>query len=169
MGRTMFTCPVSTVERFDAAVAHIHIHNMTEMKPTGKQFTEEEFARIDPPRAAMCAAINQAMPGAINGCMERWTRGEDLLTERAYAIRYRDEPWLVIPNQGGGACTTQFLRKHFSGFGWWGSDGKPDGWIEASVIAAGDLGEIRKELFPSDPEVCISTIDEILQGLKLER
>ncbi|GMI00208.1 hypothetical protein TrLO_g1767 [Triparma laevis f. longispina] len=108
MGRSLFTCSVPTAARFNTTFAHICIHNnVIEMKPTGEQYTGEEFKALDQMRAKVCEQMKGMSPNMIMGCKEKWTRGEDLQTDRAYVIRYRGQPWLVVPNHGGGACTTR--------------------------------------------------------------
>jgi hypothetical protein len=165
MGRTMFTCAVPTTDTFDAAIAHICIHNnVVEMKPMGETYSDEEFAAIDPMRARVCEQLKDLPSNAIMGCKQKWTRGEDIEIG-GYVIQYRDQPWLVVRNNGGGACTTRFLQKQFASTGWYGTDSKPDGWIDASVIAEGSFGDLRKRLFPDAPEESIvDSLEKVLHG-----
>lgn len=145
-------------------------NNVIEMKPTGETYTDEEFKALDPMRAKVCEQLSGAdLPhNLVMGCKEKWTRGEDIHTDNECVIQYRGQPWLVVRNQGGGACTTRFLKNQFAKMGWFGTDPKPAGWIDAQVIAQGTTEELRKKLFPNEPEKSITeSLEEIVNGGEL--
>ena len=111
-------------------------HNTTEPTKLGGCYTMDEFAILDPMRHKVDAALLRQEFGAklILGCMEKWTRGEDIRAGGCF-VRFKGELWLEVTNGGGGANTTVWLKEHAPDVGWVGSEGKPDGFYEAPMVA----------------------------------
>lgn len=147
MGRSIFVCPVETRAALSVAIEAVMRHNAAEMKPTGGRYSDDEFAALDPMRHATITALAQQMqaPGLSceHGCMERWTRGEDIeLT--GCLVKFQGVDWLEVGNRGGGACSTTWLKANFPQCGWIGTEGKPGGFMEAPVSRSGGLLELLK-------------------------
>ena len=142
MGVSVFVCPVPTAQAFEEAARAIVTHNTTPAVRLGRR-TDEEYARIDPKRAAMAKALRDtlrqrapdlALTGGIADGQDKFTRGEDIDTSRACLVEFRGQMWLEVTNGGGGACTTEFLQERFPECGWHGTDGKPNGFMDAPML-----------------------------------
>ena len=131
MGITLFLAKANTEQEVTSAVVDVVKHNQADMVELGGQYTDEEFAVLDPRRHAsnqMLRAQHEAMDPEtagvlILGCQEKWTRGEDL--QPKMLVFERDGDWWVeTTNGGGGACTTLWLEAHGRAT-WHGTRGKP--------------------------------------------
>jgi len=133
MGVTTFICPVPTKASLAAALRSVVEHNVTCAK-LGGTYTTEEFAALDPLRHKVVETFRQEHgDDFVVGCMEKWTRGEDIRQGGSF-VRFRDQLWLEVANGGGGANTTTWLKENASEVGWIGSEGKPDGFYEAPMV-----------------------------------
>ena len=105
------------------------------MEPLGGSYTDEEFAVLDPMRHAVNIQLKDLVPGQVAtlGCAEKWTRGEDLAAGGCF-VKFRGALWLEVTNGGGGACSTRWLKEHAPSVGWIGTEGKPNGFREASSV-----------------------------------
>ena len=151
MGVSVFVCPVPTAQAFEEAARAIVTHNTTPAVRLGRR-TDEEYARIDPKRAAVNKAMREALqqrapdadgepPAPFADGQDKFTRGEDIDTSRACLVQFRGQMWLEVTNGGGGACTTEFLQERFPECGWHGTDGKPNGFMDAPML--GPHGSLR--------------------------
>ena len=146
MGISVFICPVPNADALKAAIEAVLCHNASDMHSLGVNYTDEEFAVLDPKRHASITALNEqigagAAAGWFPGCKEKWTRGEDI-KDTGCIVRYRGEEWLEVTNGGGGACTTRWLKSNYPAMGWIGTEGKPNGFMEATVARDGRLSEL---------------------------
>lgn len=131
MGVTVFLAKANTLQELTTAAVDVVKHNKTAATPLGGTYSDEEFAVLDPRRhatnqmlKAQHEAANPETAGVlILGCLEKWTRGEDLQTEMLVFERDGDW-WLETINRGGGACTTLWLEEHGQAT-WHGTRGKP--------------------------------------------
>ena len=141
--RSVFICPVPTSRAFDEAVRAIETHNLTSVEYLGMR-TAEEAARIDPMRSKfLCAMAEGGLFEANKGectipLQLKFTRGEDIRVSSACLVDFRGQMWLEVTNGGGGADTTEFLQSNFPACGWIGTEGKPDGFMDAPMIADTD-------------------------------
>jgi len=132
MGITTFICPIPTKASLTHALRSIVVHNTTTPIKTGGLYTMEEFAILDPMRHRVCEFLSTLDTPVNWGCMEKWNRGEDIDNGFCF-VRFQGQLWLEVANRGGGANTTEWLKKNAPEIGWIGSGGKPDGFIEAPM------------------------------------
>ena len=145
MGISCFICAVPTRDALARAMRAVLAHNAAPAHKEGDEYTEEEFAVLDPKRAAAVAELKPFWPtGQLHaGCMERWTRGEDIRMDKICLVRFRGALWLEAVNGGGGACSTRWLKSNAPGLEWIGTECKPPGWFEAPCVCqAESLGEL---------------------------
>lgn len=139
MGKSVFICRVPTKRALDDAIRAIVTHNVAEVVELG-QYSDEEFARLDPMRARffskMNAQLGQTDPLVSNicGAKTRYTRGDKIGMEGCL-VKYKGELWLEVLNFGGGASTTEWLKSNFPDCGWIGSEGKPSRFMEAPMAS----------------------------------
>ena len=136
MGRSVFICKVPDRATMKKATEAVLRHNSSEMKPLGRFYTVAEFEELDPMRAEVVRGLQSGGTELGLGCMEAWTRGEDIHTE-ACLVRFRDSDWLEVVNSGGGACTTKWLKDNYPELGWIGTEGKPVGFKQAPMTKHG--------------------------------
>ena len=139
MGITVFACEVATKATLEKAIETILRHNTAPLNPLGYQYTDAVFAELDPARFNMISMVKKELSKrqpdleyTTGGCQEAWTRGEDINTKSAVLVRFRDKLWLEVTNGAGGACTTLWLEAN-SDLTWFGTRGKPAGFIDAPV------------------------------------
>ncbi len=138
MGRTIFICVVNTKEQFEKAMRCVFTHNTTPMVKTGERYTDEEFRTLDPMRFATMTMIRERFSGdgtLVAGVQERWNRGENILAGGIF-VRFQGDLWLEVKNEGGGICTTLFLKNHAPDLGWIGTEGKPQGFYDAPAVGS---------------------------------
>ena len=136
MGRSLFICVVNTKEQFKEAMRCIFTHNTTPMVETSEKYTDEELRILDPMRFDMLTKL-QAEHGAlpVTSFRDKWNRGEKIVDGGVF-VRFRGDLWLEVKNHGGGICTTLFLKAHAPNLNWIGTEGKPQGFIEAPMVGS---------------------------------
>lgn len=131
MGITLFLAKANTEQEVTSAVVDVVKHNQTDPVELGGQYTDEEFAVLDPRRHEFHKALKEQLlddrpelAGQMQfGCLDKWNRGEDLQPKMLVFERDGDW-WLETTNGGGGACTTLWLETHGRAT-WHGTRGKP--------------------------------------------
>lgn len=137
MGKSIYICRVPDSASLALALRSVGEHNAAPNNRVGPNFTLDFFRTLDPMRAAFVEAqAPEGVPTASLqiGCMEHWTRGDDIAPEGAI-ISYGNLLWLEVQNFGGGACSTLWMQKHFPQVGWIGTTGKPRGFHESPMVS----------------------------------
>ena len=135
MGKSVFVCEVADKAAMKAAVEAVLRHNAAPVEPLGHDYTDDEFAVLDPLRARTLQALAAQGLDVSGGCKAAFTRGEDINVDSAVLVRFRKKLWLEVVNGGGGACTTKWLQANSAAVGWHGTSGKPDGFMHAPTAS----------------------------------
>ena len=138
MGVTTFICKINSIQAFREAMKAVVSHNVSPMEWDGHSYySDEEFKDLDLRRYGWLKAMNEyGLGSGVSGCQQKWTRGENI--ELCGFVQHSGEVWLECKNGGGGACSTLWLKLHFPEMGWLGTDGKPEGFYDAPMVASGE-------------------------------
>ena len=152
MGKTVFVCPVPTLEALKAALRKVVEHNVSEPRYLGGSYTMEEFRALDPMRAKFAEEVLLSHPAfepVEIGCMQKWNRGD--YVARGLLGHHEGGMWLEVQNEGGGANTTMWFRENAPDQGWHGTDGHPQGFFDSPPVcywkefATGGMRELIAE------------------------
>ena len=141
MGRTVFLAKANTIQEMCLAVTDMAAHNEAPMEKLGGLYSDDEFAALDPRRHQTYLEVKEQLrsqgrsdvaDSMVIGCMEKWTRGEDVRLEFLVFEKAGDW-WIEATNGGGGACTTRWLEEHGKAM-WHGTRGKPFSIDDADPI-----------------------------------
>jgi hypothetical protein len=146
MGRTIFIRVISSENDLHDTIRCIIEHNSTPLVRLGT-YTDEDFQRIDPTRANALTMVLGDLPvdaftSITMECKQRFNRGENIEPGGIF-VRFDGKLWLEVRNYGGGACTTAWLHERYPAMGWIGTEGKPDGYIDAPAVSA-SCGSFRE-------------------------
>ena len=131
MGVSTFICNVNDKPKLMLALRDIIRHNTTKPTKIGI-FDQEERNQLDPTRSTIMK--NMGLPG-IEHWAEHWSRGEEIQAQTVL-VRFQDELWLEVSNNGLGASTMHFLKTQGEA-SWmkYRSLSDPDKWTNAPAVA----------------------------------
>ncbi len=97
MGLTTFICKVESEEKLKMAIKSIHEHNNSPLQSLQEKYSNEEFAIKDPATFAIynMLSTNLGPHAFLAPCMEKWTRGENILNGGCF-VWFRDTLWLEV-------------------------------------------------------------------------
>ena len=140
-GVTTFVCRVNTKDAFRNAMQSVYAHNCAPKVPVG-EFTLDEMHTLVPEVARLIEKVewmtdhleeqNKKADEVSRGfklperwwkfgCLQKWSRGENILLVGPRLIKWRDAVWLEVENRGGGVCSLHYFNTHYPGVGWFAS------------------------------------------------
>eukprot|EP00976_Prorocentrum_cordatum_P054932 1108164-Prorocentrum_minimum.AAC.4 len=187
-GVTTFVCRVNTKDAFRNAMQSVYAHNCAPKVPMG-EFTLDEMHTLVPEVARLIEKVewmtdqleeqkkkvSEAGEDAARlrtfelperwwkfGCMQKWSRGENILLVGPRLIKWCDAVWLEVENRGGGVCSLHYFNTHYPGVGWFAS---VSGSSSSSSSGAGYF-EKRKGAVISEEGARLSDLVKLYDEMK---